>query len=362
LLLGAFLSLSGCRPAQPEPESAEPISGSLYQIQQGRFTLLSDAGEIRETPFQPWTVQARVSDMTVLGPSVYLGINGHGIAQLTPGESARPEFRYFYDSLIFGYRTLTTLLPQDRPDGPALVCHIYFNKLLNVVAESELKLQGISLLRLDPSRGIYEFLTPPYQEEHPEWEAVGFVPVDPQEFFLEWKYSDRNRTLFSYSRFDLLHQAEEEVEAQSYRRSYGFHDIEESSALRVLLAEARRILDTPDSSTAYQLLIRSQDRSLVTRYEYHPDDFTRAEEIRLYSLSGVRSSEDLYLLLPDGSLLHGSPSSRKVRRLPLPPLPEGYVYRQLMLHDDTLLASWEQNAFTDVGAAGFFFAAPALIP
>ena len=77
---------------------------------------------------------------------------------------------------------------------------------------------------IDPFTGIYGFVTPPYQEEHPEWEAVGFVPVTPSDFFVQWKYSDPNRTLFSYSRFDLAAFKEEEIEALAYRKSYGFED------------------------------------------------------------------------------------------------------------------------------------------
>jgi hypothetical protein len=341
-------------------EQAEIISGTLYQLQNGRFTALPTEGEPSATPLKPWTVQERVSDLIIMRERVYLGVNGHGVAQFIP--DADVDFNYFYDPLIFRYRTLTTLIPERVPEGDSLLCHLYFNKLLNIVGSTELKLQGISLLRLIPSSGIYAFLTPPYQEEHPEWEAVGFVPATPQEFYIQWKYSDRNRTLFSYSRFDLVGGREEEVEALAYRRSYGFADAKETSVLSVLLAEARRLLDAPGVSTAYQLHIRSEDRPLMQRYEYHPANFTRAEEIHLYTLSGVNRGDDYLLLLPDGLLLQGSSGSRQIRRLRLPPLPEDYVYTGLLLHGPYLLAGWEQTAFTDVGAAGIFFAAVAWIP
>lgn len=360
--LGALSLLSGCTAPTAEPEQAETIRGALYQLQNGRFAPLPNAEQPSTTPLQPWTVQQRVSNLIVLGKRVYLGVNGHGIAEIVLEADGEPGFNYFYDPLIFRYRTLTTLIPEQGPGGDSLLCHLYFNRLLNVVSQRELKLQGISLLRLTPSSGIYAFVTPPYQEQHPEWEAVGFVPVRPGEFFLQWKYSDRNRTLFSYSRFDLAGMKEEEVEALAYKRSYGFEDVQQTDALKVLLGEARKFLDAPGFSTAYQLHIRSEDRPLLRRYEYHPADFTSAEEIHLYTLSGIKRGDSTLLLLPDGLLLQGSSGSRQLRRFRLPPLQEDYVYTELLLHGAKLIAAWEQTAFTEVGAAGIFFAAVALIP
>jgi len=358
--IGGLSFLSGCTAPAAEPEPGEIISGTLYQLQDGRFAPLAEGQQPSTAPLQPWTVQQRVSDLAVLGERVYLGVNGYGIAELDPQTENELDFTYFYDPLIFRYRTVTTLIPERNEDS--LLCHLYFNRLLNVVSHTELKLQGISLLRLDPSSGIYGFVTPPYQEEHPEWEAVGFVPVTPVELFLQWKYSDRNRTLFSYSRFDLAALEEEEVESLDYRRSYGFGDARRTDALQVLLGEARRLLDTPGISTAYQLHIRSDGQPLPRRYEYHPEDFTSADQIRLYTLYGAKYGNSHLLLLPDGLLLQSSAGTRQLRRYRLPPLPADHPYTQLLVHGQKLIAGWEQTAFTEVGAAGIFFANLALIP
>ena len=339
----------------------QSISGTLYQLQDGRFTPLPEGQQPAATPLQPWTVQERVSDLTVLGERVYLGVNGRGIAEIDLQAGGELDFKYFYDPLIFRYRTLTTLISEGDTDGATLLCHLYFNRLLNVVNQTQLKLQGISLLRLNPYTGIYGFVTPPYQEGHPEWEAVGFVPLTPSDFFLQWKYSDRNRTLFSYSHFDLAAFQEEEIEALAYRKSYGFEDARQTEALRELLGEARRVLDAPGISTAYQLIISTVDQPLPRRYEYHPDDFTSAKQIRLYTLYGVKAGEGHLLLLPDGLLL-GSTGTRELRRLRLPTLPTDYVYTQLLLHGQNLVTGWEQTAFTEVGAAGIFFTDVPLIP
>jgi hypothetical protein len=362
VLLFALCSLStltGCLPRAAESEPPETVAGTLYQLQRGRFTRIPDEQTPVRTPFDPWTVQGRISDLVSLRDRVYVGVNGCGIAELDFGGD-EPGFRYFYDAMIFRYRTLTTLIPE----RDSFLCHVYFNKLLNVVEETELKLQGISLLRFLPSTGGYQFLTPPYQEEHPDWEAVGFVPVAEREFCLQWKYSDQNRTLFAYSRFDLSSSEEKEIGELDYRKSYRFQDARQgdSEALSLLLREARARLDVPGASTAYHFHIRSAGEPLIRRYEYHPADFASAEEIHLFSLSAVQEAEHLLLLLPDGSLLHASSESRQIRHSLLPSLPEGFEYRELLLHGTRLVASWEQNAFTKVGSAGIFITEFRLIP
>ena len=132
--------------------------------------------------------------------------------------------------------------------------------------------------------------------------------------------------------------------------------------MKDLLAEARRRLDTPGVSTAYQLQIRYPDQPLVRRYEYHPADFASAREIRLVSLSGLASGGRHLLLLPDGMLLQATSENRQIRRLQLVALPQDHVYTHLLVHEGKLIACWEQTAFTDVGAAGIFFTVFPYIP
>jgi hypothetical protein len=337
-----------------EPVTAENLEGTFFQLQQGRLIPISEKRQPVATAVLPWTVQERITSLVSIGERVYLGVNGFGVAETVVPTEGLPSFNYFYDPLLFRYRTLTTLIPEQD----SLLCHLYFNKLLNVVSQTDLKLQGISLLRLFPSTGIYQFLTPPYQEAHPDWEAVGFVPAPPHQFYIQWKYSDRNRTLFSYSHFDPTELTEREIGEQSYRRSYGFQAVEEGSpaAMKELLAKARSHLDVEGVSTGYQIHIRAEEQALVRRFEYHPPDFTSAEEIRLYTLYGARSKGRILLLLPDGLLLRANTASGLVEHYRLPTLPTDTIYTDMLQHGQHLLAGWEQTAFTDVGAAGFFLA------
>jgi hypothetical protein len=366
LMLSSSL-LGGCRNAAAEPEAAEArgLEGSLYRLERGRFAPVDRPEAIGSTGLEPWTVQGRVADLVASNEAVYLGVNGYGIAEAlleSPNDGALPQvrFRYHYDETIFRYRTLTTLIPE----GESLLCHVYFNGLLNVVDAGALELRGISLLRFFPQNGSYQFLTPPYQKQHPEWEAVGFVPETPGSFFFEWKYSDRRRTLFAYSRFSLNDLEETEIEKLAFRQSYGFRDIKEEGppGLAALLGEARRLLDEPGYSTAYQLRLREEHLPLVRRFEYHPPGFTRAERIRLITLPVFERREHYLLLLPQGLLLAAAEGSGRVHRFRLPSLPEDCVYCNLLLHGEYLLAGWEQTSFTDVGAAGIFVEKYSLFP
>ncbi len=366
LVLASSL-LCGCRNGAGEPEAAAAhgLGGSLYRLEQGRFAPVDSAQAIGSTHLEPWTVQGRVADLVTSNDAVYLGVNGYGIAEAfleSNSDSAPPQasFNYHYDEAIFRYRTLTTLIPE----GDSLLCHVYFNGLLNVVGGGALELQGISLLRLFPQTGIYQFLTPPYQKQHPEWEAVGFVPETPGRFFFEWKYSDRQRTLFAHSHFSLNDLEETQIEKLAFRQSYGFRNIQEEGppALAALLGEARRLVDEPGYSTAYQLQVREEHTPLVRRFEYHPQGFTRAERIRLIALPAFKRGETYLLLVPQGLLLAAVEGSGRIHRFRLPSLPEDYVYCNLLLHGEHLLAGWEQTSFTDVGAAGIFVEKFSLFP
>ena len=144
----------------------------------------------------PWTVQSRVADLAFSGDSLYLALNGSGLARLDR-EDGVPRFAYFPDSLIFPHRTITAVVPR----AGSLVVHLYYNALLNTVTADQLPLQGVSLVSFLPDKVDYAFLVPPFQRKNPAWEAVGFAAASADEFLLEWKHSDPSETRFTHTRF-----------------------------------------------------------------------------------------------------------------------------------------------------------------
>lgn len=331
----------------------EELSGRWYQILDDRIEERPDF-TVAPAGFKPWTVQSRITDIAEWGNSIYLAINGSGIASFSP--PFPDETEYHYDPLIFRFRTITTLIPREQ----SILCHLYFNKMLNVTSEDRLKIQGISLLRLFPEDGIYQFIIPPFQELHPDWESVGFVPESEHRFYFEWKYSDREETKFEYTRLSIpgaeAAPSEEPTQRLSFRRAFQFKPIDRSlpRGLDKLVKTAMKRLNTRDVSAAYHLLLRRSGKALIERYEHHPEDFTRAREIEFHTLHAFQEGKTYYLLLPEGPILRTNRRGESLTNLLLPRLPENFQYTDLFVSAGNLIIPWEQNAFTEVGAAGLY--------
>ncbi|KKK78156.1 hypothetical protein LCGC14_2846410, partial [marine sediment metagenome] len=111
---------------------------------------------------------------------------------------------------------------------------------------------------------------------------------------------------------------------------------------------------TPEVSSAYHLLLRRSGKALIERYEYHPDDFTRSQEIEIHTLHAFQEEKTYYLLLPLGPILRTNLRGEGLTNLLLPRLPENFQYTDLFVSAGSLIIPWEQNAFTKVGAAGLY--------
>ncbi len=312
---------------------------------------------------KPWTVQARVSDLGSLEDRLYLAVNGYGLAsiQLPRAAGSAPEFRYFYDPLLFRYRTLTTLVPASG----WLTCHLYYNRLLNLADAGELPIQGLSLLELHPQNGIYRQIRTPFQVAHRGWECVGFAPLSGQEFLLEWKLSEPERTLFEYTRWFPAAAAEKPAARQDFRQAW------EPRPLPGKLPEeleplVRELLGPSGEKLSLFLAVRTAGQPLCRRYARRSSS-RGEEESRLLTAHAFLDGERRLLLAADGLLLAtgpggggpggsadpgdpgGAPTARR-----LPALPAGFQYTDLFALQGLLFAVWEQADFTSTGAAGIF--------
>jgi hypothetical protein len=292
-------------------------------------------------------VQARVSDLAALDGTLYLAVNGHGVAALDPPRpgQAQPRFRYFYDPSLFRYRTLTSLMPA----GSSLLCHLYFNATLNVAEADRLPVRDLCLLRLSPEEGIYQVVPVPFLITHPGWECVGFAPQTPDQVLLEWKLSGASETRFQYTRLSLPDLEERPIERDEYRRAFtpAPADRRLPQPLEGVFREAGRLEGA--GAAALYFVVREAGEPLPLR-------FIRTEpgndsQVSLLTLNGFRDGERLDLLAPEGLLLSssvGAPVS--FRRLPA--LPAGFAYTGLYLLQGLLVASWEQSDFIRIGASG----------
>jgi len=355
LLLGLVLFAGGC--ARPEGPASGPIlAGRWYQLAGGAFEPVEAPGR-PAVPGLPWTIQARVSDLTALDGRVYLAVNGYGLASAekprAPG--AWTEFRYFYDPLLFRYRTLTTLVPAVG----SLTCHLYYNGLLNLTGAGQLPVKGLGLLALHPQDGIYRQIQTPFQASHRGWECVGFAPLSAQEFLLEWKLSEPERTLFEYTRYFLASSAEKAATRQEFREAWEPRALEGQlpAELEPLVRELlrREQLRSPVAELSLFLGVRSAAEPLCRRYAQRASPW-REERDRLLTAHAFLNGERRLLLASDGLLLAahagGSGAASPARRLPA--LPAGFQYTDLFALEGLLFAAWEQVDFTTTGAAGIF--------
>jgi hypothetical protein len=294
----------------------------------------------------PWTVQARISDLAALDGRLYLGVNGYGLASAAPAEQGGAplaEFRYYYDPLLFGFRTLTALVPS----GGAMTCHVYFNSLLNVIGAGKLPVRGLSLLRLHPGDGIYQQVRMPFASSHPGWECVGFAPLEAEEFLLEWKLAEPERSLFAYTRFSLATSREQPAERSEYRQAWEPLEERLPAELEELARELRR---ASGSGGPLFLRARSAAQPLPRRFAQQPS--SRDDAGPLLEAHAFLDGERWFLLSSDGLLLEGGPGGSTSRRLPS--LPAGFQYTGLFVLGGLLFAPWEQIDFTATGAAGIF--------
>ncbi len=337
------------------------LGGRWYQLADGAFQQIAAPGQ-PAVPGLPWTVQARVSDLAALDGVLYLAVNGHGLASVeAPRKRGAPAgFRYFYDPSLFRCRTLTTL----APGAGSLTCHLYFNSLLNLAGAGELPVKGLSLLALRPLDGVYRRIRTPFEAAHQGWEAVGFLPLSGQEFLLEWKLAEPERTVFEYSRFDLASSAERPATRQEYREAWEPRPLDSQlpADLEPLVRELLRrepAHGSEGAQTSLFLGVRSAAEPLLRRYaQSSPSGPEPADG--LLTAFAFRDGQRRFLLDGDGLLLSartgdasgGQPPARR-----LPALPSGFQYTGLFVLNGLLLAPWEQADFTTTGAAGVFISA-----
>jgi hypothetical protein len=370
LCLPPALSLSSCSPGDRTAEGSGDRAGRRagnpagadeserepselwFQLRDGRFEQITGPAGHRPTGRRPWTVQERISDMAELDGRPYLAVNGYGVSALTLGPDGFARFQPFYDPLLFAHRTFSRILPQEG----SLLCHVYFNSLLNEVSPDRLDLHGVSLMRLFPREGIYRLRTPPFQRRNPDWECVGFVPDEHGQALLSWKHSSPQETRFDYTRLDLEDGTESAAERAEYREAMSFAPLGRGldAGLRALTKETARRLDDATAPTGVQFLVREKGRIAPRRYQVLPPGFESAEPTRLVLLTVEHRRGRFLLLTPNGQLLQAAEGAGRVGSRRLPSLPEGFVYTDLLLSGTLLIAAWEERDFTDVGAAGVY--------
>ncbi len=289
-------------------------------------------------------MQSRVADMAFLGDTLYGALNGTGIATIRIDASGQASFDYHSDPLIFGHRTITTLVPRQG----SLAIHLYYNALLNDAPQKDLAIGGISLVSYLPGQDNFSFLIPPFQKKNPDWEAAGFAPESENSFDFEWKYTDARETRFAYTRYHADTLAEESADRTTYMAALGVPSISGSavpSNLAGFFSACRGAVPSLKPGTALQFSLRSRESPVRRSYRSKPESDS-AVVIPVYEEQGT-----LYALLPEGRILTALPDGAP-RSVSLPRLPQGFHYTDLVKSGGYFVIAWEESSFTDVGRAG----------
>ena len=315
-----------------------------YLLQDGSLRKSDRPSAKKTSNFLPWTVQQRVTDIAQLDGEIFLGLNGFGLVQMELGEL--PVFRYFHRPDIFRNRTITRLVPLKS----AILCHYYFNTVLNTVDRPSPVEQTANLLLIDPfgESQRAKLLSPPSQSGSSRWELISLIPDELDGTFnLEWKASGAQSTDFRYSSYDIQTNRERIISRAEFRQAYGSVVSEEPPEFAELVHAIRAV--QPDRKSL-QLAVRSSSSPSITRFYLTHANSSKPEPsqsvlVRVYRDNGVS-----HALLEDGTVIRlGSGDSELIE---LPQLEESFMYTDLFVNNDTLILPWEEVDFTHVGQAG----------
>lgn len=345
----ALLALAGCARASrgAAGRAAADPNARFFQLADGIFDRVAGpSGFTRRSP-QPWTVQERIADLAFVDDTLWLAVNGHGLASVVAGDP--PSFAARYDEWLFPYRTVTTLVAGER----SITCHLYYNATLNTAARESLKAEGVSFLRFETAIDDYVVLLPPFQRRNPAWEAVGAAPLANGEFLVEWKLAT-DETSFAWTRFVAATLAEGPSTREAYQQALAYAPADGAAVfggVRLLfdavLAELVALGVRPGDAASVIFVVR--ERGAVLKRAFRAGTGDTFVTVPVFLEPGAGRA-----LLPDGRVVSlGAGGTKQI--LELPALPAGFRYTDLVRSGDHLVVPWEEVRFPDVGAAGVLF-------
>lgn len=372
----AALAVGGCRRAPDARRSAGSGEASWFVVEKGQLRAadapraesttegLSGAGV--EPGFLPWTLQARVADLLVRDGTLYVGVNGHGLATTPFPPQPGARFTPIYAQRLFAGRTITELFSD--PSG--LLLHLYVNQILAATTSgAPAPVDGpLCLLAYHgPLSGdrssAYVPVAVPFQSVHPSWEAVAVVRVSAGTLALEWKRTGEDRTEFAYTTLEWRDGVERAIDRQAFRDAYGFvaaaSPLVDASVRALFDAVARHVepRGTAATSTAVHLVLRS-DGQPAARYRYQPPGYAEREDVDLVSVPARKVGDGLWALTGDGALFSTMSGQATVAVQSLPALPASHRYTAFSVADEGaqawIAAAWEETSFAKVGASGLY--------
>lgn len=320
-----------------------------YTFEGGRVVRVASPAAAKAS-FDPWTVQSRAAGFLKLDSELYVAVNGWGVAAVPvafDGGSPPTRFRSFDERRFFGGRTINGLFAENGK----ILLDLYHNTVFSTEAPQS---SPLTFARFDAATG--EFAAVRLPPSRANWEAVDVVHTGSGRWAFAWKKSTADSTQFRFSLYDPATKTEEPIDRDTFFASYGFVDVAQAPPAVRALARLAVAAVRGTAATVVHLEVRGAPYERVERFCLGSDKLLAAGDARLVIIPVVRASGRLYALLPAGRLLWVLRAAGRNRsgELRLPALPPGLAYTDFWTNGRLLVASWEQQHFAEVGAAGIY--------
>jgi len=348
ILLFAF----GCspHPAAPPAPAVKAVAigaGDWYLFRNGTLSGIEEPAA-GAADYRPWTVQTHEAGFLQIGGTLYVALNGWGVLALPSPSAPLSSIVPFESRPLFDGRTINGIYN----DSGSVLVHLYRNLLFRTPSPAT---APIAAVKLNLKSGMLE--TVPLASSTDGWEAVDVVHAPTGQWVIAWKKIANDRAQFKYRAVSPTGGRESVLTRKGFLDAYDFQDI--TSAPDALRAIAALLEAQHPAAPVLHLLVHRAGYSRVERYRLGSEERLASGDANLLSVP-VFETPSAFFALSDGgsvfaSLRAGAKASKPIA-LRLPDLPAGFVFTDLWADGRTLVASWEQQRFPDVGAAGLFVA------
>ncbi|RPJ09193.1 MAG: hypothetical protein EHM28_02260 [Spirochaetaceae bacterium] len=332
--------------------------GTWYQLANGNVNEVMVPSVLTDVEMKPWPLQNRISDIVMFNGKPACLVSGFGIFIVSENPSEN-RIVVHYDEDIFSGRTATML----QPHFDSVFCHLYRDAAFGL---EPAKTPGnrefcFAKVTFDQSgETVFQVFPSTVQMENKAWQAVVAFPFDAQSVALQLKLSERDRTQFAYTLFDLEKATDEIKDHDWFFSCYNVQDtqgvIPGDGILTQLFSEIIGIVGNEKPVTIH-LVVEDQETCVKRRYGYQSGE-TAGKQTEYISIPVAIQGSEYVAMFPDGLMITVSTAkNREIHRGRLPELPEGCIYSDFVIANDFYAVVWEQVDFYKVGSSGLFLTA-----
>jgi len=228
------------------------------------------------------------------------------------------------------------------PVNNSVLCHFYFNSVLNIIdrAGSYNTMQYF----LSEVPGPVDI---PFKKSNPDWEIVSIIPALNDCFYLEWKHIENNIVNFRYSKFFLNLKTEELITREEYRSQYEFKDYRTLELEKGVEQITEFIIQNREIPGSIHFLYKTIKPPFLLKFSSIGSPDNNVTEIKI-----VKENSSYFALLSDQNEIITITSGNIINTYALPELPEDFFYMDFIAANGYFIISWEEIDFFNVGASG----------